>query len=562
LDLIITERLPETPESARSLPTYSVVDIFAGPGGLAEGFSSVLAGDGKRAFHIALSIEKEAAAHSTLRLRSFLRQFRDNLPDEYYGFINRGGDEPDWKTVYPEQWAAAVEEAWQLELGEEDPEKRLNKRLDAIRSDSNGHTVLIGGPPCQAYSLVGRARNLGVKDYKAEEDHKHFLYKEYIRILDRLQPAAFIMENVKGMLSSSIDGENRIFDQVLRDLRGKRAGGTAYRLIALDPRSPKQLDLTPFEPRASDFIVRAEDFGVPQARHRVIVVGLRADLARDLPPSSLAELMVRHNLKTTVGHVLDGMPKLRSGLSQDLDGKDEWKQTVENAMTSVANMKTGLPDKEQGEFFALATKYLDEFRGLNDIPGREAHGIGIAHDCPDDLRNWLVDPKLETLPNHTTRGHMASDLARYFFAAVFAKTVGRSPTASNYPDELAPEHANWTTGKFADRFRVQLSSGPSTTVTSHISKDGHYFIHPDPLQCRSLTVREAARLQTFPDNYFFKGNRTQQYVQVGNAVPPLLARWIGDALWNILNAMQADNEATAEAVQGDKIPISAHGSAG
>jgi DNA (cytosine-5)-methyltransferase 1 len=160
--------------------------------------------------------------------------------------------------------------------------------------------------------------------------------------------------------------------------------------------------------------------------------------------------------------------------------------------------------------------------------------------------NWLVDPKLETLPNHTTRGHMASDLARYFFAAVFAKVVGRSPKASDYPDELAPEHANWATGKFADRFRVQLSDGPSSTVTSHISKDGHYFIHPDPLQCRSLSVREAARLQTFPDNYFFRGNRTQQYVQVGNAVPPLLARWIGDALWTILNAKQLEDDAVTE----------------
>jgi DNA (cytosine-5)-methyltransferase 1 len=306
------------------------------------------------------------------------------------------------------------------------------------------------------------------------------------------------------------------------------------------------LDLTPFEPRASDFIVRAEDFGVPQARHRVIVVGLRADLAEGLPQSSLADLMVKHNLQATVGHVLDGMPKLRSGLSRGIDGKDEWKQTVEIAMTFVAGMDTGLPDQEQEEFSERATACLQAFKGLNDVPAREAYGVGIADDCPADLRDWLVDSKLKTLPNHTTRGHMASDLARYFFAAVFAKVVGHSPKASDYPDELAPAHANWTTGKFADRFRVQLSGGPSTTVTSHISKDGHYFIHPDPIQCRSLSVREAARLQTFPDNYLFKGNRTQQYVQVGNAVPPLLARWIGDALWTILNTRDLDNEAVTE----------------
>ncbi|QNQ09646.1 DNA cytosine methyltransferase [Sphingomonas alpina] len=542
------------------MPTYSVVDIFAGPGGLAEGFSSVPGVGGTPAFKIALSIEKEPAAHSTLRLRSFARQFGETLPASYYKLINQGGAEPDWAVLYPDEWKAAEEEAWKLELGKEDPEDKLNPRLDAIREAANGNVILIGGPPCQAYSLVGRARNQGIKDYKAEEDQKHFLYKEYIRILDRLQPAAFVMENVKGMLSSSIDGgKNRIFDQVLRDLRGEdplgeRPAATPYRLIALDPRSRRQFDFTRFEPRAHDFVVRTEDFGVPQARHRVIVVGLRADIAADLPDTVLADLMVRHNLTATVGNVLEGMPKLRSGLSRGLDSPEEWKRTVTNAMVFVAGMETGLPDKLHKAFAKRAKECLVQFRRLNDLPDREAHGIGISEDCPADLRDWLTDPELETLPNHASRGHMASDLARYFFAAVFAEIVERSPKASDFPEELAPQHENWDTGKFADRFRVQLSGGPSTTVTSHISKDGHYFIHPDPMQCRSLSVREAARLQTFPDNYLFKGNRTEQYVQVGNAVPPLLARWIGEALFTILTAERIVGEAEpadAEAVHVD-----------
>lgn len=137
---------------------------------------------------------------------------------------------------------------------------------------------------------------------------------------------------------------------------------------------------------------------------------------------------------------------------------------------------------------------------------------------------------------------MRADLSRYAFAAAFAQVFERSPKANEFPELLAPKHNNWKTGKFADRFRVQIWGRPSTTVTSHISKDGHYFIHPDLSQCRSLTVREAARLQTFPDNYLFEGNRTQQFVQVGNAVPPLMAKQIAVGLAELLSPLleQAD----------------------
>jgi len=152
---------------------------------------------------------------------------------------------------------------------------------------------------------------------------------------------------------------------------------------------------------------------------------------------------------------------------------------------------------------------------------------------------WVFDKKVSGVCNHSTRGHIAKDLFRYLFASCYANVFEKSPKLKDFPINLLPEHRNIKQaldgGLFSDRFRVQLQNKPSTTVTSHISKDGHYFIHYDPSQCRSLTVREAARLQTFPDNYFFCGPRTSQYTQVGNAVPPLLANQIAGIVFELLN---------------------------
>lgn len=520
-------------------PSFKVIDLFAGPGGLAEGFSSVLGEDGARRFEIALSAEKDAAAHQTLMLRSFTRQFPpDELPEDYYAFCEQRLTLQELADNHREKWAHAEREAMLVELGTRAGDRKIDDRINALLKgqgrDPGRRFVIIGGPPCQAYSLVGRARNAGIRDYRADKDHRHFLYRDYIRILARVGPAAFVMENVKGMLSSSIGGTS-IFAQVLEDLRHPDSGRHRYRLLALSP--PRDLDIDVLlNPRPQDFIVRAENHGVPQARHRVIVVGIREDLFSTVDMEVLMSgAMPAPSATRTVRDVIGKLPRLRSGLSRK-DSPDAWqagfRKAADKTLKAVSMRGASQLDRQ------LASR----LRGLLDAADDQVRLARSStryklQNTRDELIVFLQDPRLEILPNHESRGHMEGDLARYLFCSLFAEQTGRSPKAADFPKALAPDHANWESGKFADRFRVQLANAPSTTVTSHISKDGHYFIHPDPDQCRSLTVREAARLQTFPDNYIFLGNRTEQYIQVGNAVPPFLARQIAQAILRLMGSM-------------------------
>jgi DNA (cytosine-5)-methyltransferase 1 len=500
---------------------YKVVDLFAGPGGLAEGFAAVRP-QGASAFEIRLSVEKEDSAFATLRLRSFTRQFRDGLPPEYYSYIARSITLDELVTRYPEQWRSACRETMKLELGTPASAAVLDPILDTIRRDTPDNTILVGGPPCQAYSLVGRARNRGNATYNPRDDHRHFLYKEYIRIIGRLRPVAFVMENVKGFLSSSIDGKG-IFSQVLEDL--SEAGGSpdSYRIIPLAP--GKKVG-------GQQYVLNAEQFGVPQRRHRVILFGVRRDVALKL--DTVQDVMRADHSCPTTADFLQDLPPLRSGLSRCPDSPSAWQEAILDAFLTAAEASKNGGQQIGKKVSDRLIELHDQVASMTDIPPRAS--TAVAHVRDNRLAEWLVDTKLRSLPNHEARGHMASDLSRYAYAVAFSELFQRSPKAHEFPTGLAPSHLNWSSGKFADRFRVQCWGSPSTTVTSHISKDGHYFIHPDPMQCRSLTVREAARLQTFPDNYFFEGNRTQQFVQVGNAVPPLLANRIAEAVYGLLSA--------------------------
>jgi len=507
---------------------FKVLDVFAGPGGLAEGFAAVRR-DGRRVFDIALSVEKDPAAFRTLRLRSFVRQF-DRRPDDYYELLAGQIDVAELARRHPREWDAACAETLHLELASEGADDVIDPLVDDLRARADGHLVMIGGPPCQAYSLAGRARNKGIADYVPGEDHRHFLYREYIRLLGRLRPAAFVMENVKGFLSSSVEGE-RIFEQVLADLTG---GEVDYVVVPLAPGDRRG---------GSRFVVHAERHGIPQRRHRVILVGFRRDLVdEDEALASMVASSLEPVEPPTVRQAIGDMPRLRSGVSGVRDDGAGWRETVSGALLAAADAVFAEEDEELDRVAAALGSSASSLRGSTPPPRSSTDAAAVGDP---GLSDWILDPRMTVLPNHETRSHMASDLSRYGFAACFAATFGRTPKSRDFPAALAPAHGSWSTGKFTDRFRVQVWGEPATTITSHISKDGHYFIHPDPLQCRSLTVREAARLQTFPDDYLFLGNRTEQYVQVGNAVPPLLAAQIAGVIATVLSGMGAPADATA-----------------
>lgn len=504
-----------------------VVDIFAGPGGLGEGFSTYRSG-AMRPFKIGLSIEMDSDAHQTLELRSFFRHFQPQaVPEAYYQFLRGELSREELFHAYPSEADAAKHEAWLATLGDPSVDRTLNQRIrDAISGAADW--VLCGGPPCQAYSIVGRSRTGGIR----EEDHRLYLYKEYLNILATHEPPVFIMENVKGLLSSQVQ-KQPIFAQLLEDLHapslalGKRRAGARYRVWSLvqEPRGYNSKGDPEFDHQ--QYVIRCELFGVPQSRHRVILLGIREDRWNNDVPT-----LVPSSHEIPVSKVLSGLPRLRSGISRVKDSPELWLQAL--ARVPLSSTKA-FPN---GHGSALVETIYSVLSNVV-LPRADRGGVYVRHKSSIEyLPKWFLDDGIQGVCNHESRPHMESDLHRYLFAAAYGKLFERSPELRDFPKSLLPAHKNVEeVGKekyFDDRFRVQLSHRPSMTVTCHIAKDGHYYIHPDPTQCRTLTVREAARIQTFPDNYFFCGTRTSQYRQVGNAVPPLIAVQIADIVARVL----------------------------
>ncbi len=285
-----------------------VVDLFAGPGGLGEGFSAL--NDGK-AFQIIVSAEKDPIARETLRLRAFYRMLKSQMPDkldDYYAYC-RGESEFPFTNKTQRIWDAASEEALCIELGTDEGNYILDHAIQSGLSnfDKNQPWVLIGGPPCQAYSLAGRSRNKGISDYSAEKDKRNFLYKEYLRIINSYKPAMFVMENVKGMLSAKVNGV-QIFHEILQDLASpdrafpEGADHSRYVIFSLVKGTSFRAGDDPKSINPTDFIIKAEQYGVPQARHRVILVGIREDIIKNTLPSLTRKPQV------FVKDVIDALP--------------------------------------------------------------------------------------------------------------------------------------------------------------------------------------------------------------------------------------------------------------
>jgi|SRR5579872_122714 len=515
-----------------------VIDLFAGPGGLGEGFSAFQNERNEHVFRIALSIEKDRFAHETLKLRSFFRQFsRSSVPEEYYDHLRGKLDRDELYRRFSDQANNADTEAWNAELGNY-RKFRAEKIDERISEALNGadEWALIGGPPCQVYSVAGRSRVIPVDPEKYEKDQRHFLYKAYLRIIAEHRPCVFVMENVRGILTAEVR-RKRIIDRLLNDLRhpvpaakggtANTNGSLAYRIYPLSNYSG---DLELFETESeidpAKFIIRSEYHGIPQARHRLILLGVRSDLF------SRPDLLRNCDKKIAMWSAIQDLPRLRSRLSSGVDSGDTWVEAIRELIGLKALCNGSIDER----LFADLCSKLDQLSSSLKTGDRFTEW----KKQPLFETDWLHDARLGGVCNHISRSHMKADLWRYFFAACYASVHKQSPKLPQFPTPLLPKHENVTGVDkkdliFKDRFRVQVRSKPATTVTCHIGKDGHYFIHPDALQCRSLTVREAARLQTFPDNYLFAGPVTAQYQQVGNAVPPLLARQLAKIVLQLFN---------------------------
>lgn len=309
-------------------------------------------------------------------------------------------------TQFPQQASAATEEAWHATLGET-PEAKVDKRIKSALNE-NTPWVLIGGPPCQAYSLAGRSRTGGIDP----EDHRVYLYREYLRIIAKHNPPVFVMENVKGILSAKVEGKP-IFPQILNDLsrpsqaikkssqkQPRRNRSREYNIFSLVKTSDSnQLGEQQFDPK--DYLICSENYGIPQARHRVILLGIRKDLNCDSPPV----LKTQNTISSQ--KVLSGLPALRSGLSKQSDSQEAWTNILLESVNQPWFKKLRTKDNSVVMDHIVST--------VNRIPeshkGRGGEFLKIKTGCKAHTE-WYLDSRIGGVCNHSTRSHITEDLYR------------------------------------------------------------------------------------------------------------------------------------------------------
>lgn len=599
----------------KSSKKIKVIDLFAGPGGLGEGFSNCKKDS---PFEIAMSVEFEKHAHKTLTLRALYRKLSESersalyLPyiqsksesekEQNFKRLTEGcsakWSEAQYETM-GEPHALGNPERWRkIKAGEpltEDDflptkhEQAIMQRIDKIKAEHKGPLIVIGGPPCQAYSVNGRNRIRAEKDYSPENDERFFLYQEYLKVLDRADPDIFVMENVEGILTAKLANGEYIFPKIKDELvmSDRRSRDEQYDIYSF-VKAPYEKASQQHGPRYrknSDYVITASDHGVPQNRKRVILLGVKHKYG---PVESTLKKSLA-NPKTA--ELLTGLPVLRSGMSDQHDDAKSWlsnwrenkselsnllskQRTAEDVGQKISQTKflsqnpSRLKILGQGgmifnhEYLELRSFYIESykktFREL--LPIKEAKNLADEGDgkgnslfCSSvknnaqftksfsdnypELYSWL-NRDIDGAINHETRGHMKEDLKRYMFSAAWASankdTKSPSPKSRDFPLPLSPRHGNWHSGHHADRFRTVGSHTTPYTITSHLRKDGHAQIHYDIAQNRSITVREAARIQTFPDDYYFEGSQGWQFQQVGNAVPSFLAKQIASLVLEVM----------------------------
>lgn len=410
------------------------IDLFAGAGGLSEGF--IRAG-----FEPIAHVEMDKAACFTLKTRVAYYYWKDNNPDKYTEYLR--GD-IDRETLYRGVPLPLMESVINLPIGEETNSEimaRIDNTLGKRKVD-----LIIGGPPCQAYSIAGRSRS----KTRMEGDPRNYLFVQYAEYLEKYQPKMFVFENVLGLTSAK---EGQYLEEMKMLFKQK---GFKFKLFRLD----------------------ATDFGVLQNRRRVIILGWKKNLDMNIPDLEL----IKSNASFNVRELLDDLPELQAG-----QGNNKFQ-----------NYKTE------------KTEYLEVYK----------------------IRNGI-----EILTQHVARPNRELDKNIYKIAV---KKWDENMQRLNYNDlpEKLKTHSNRSA--FTDRFKVVAGNlSYSQTIVAHIAKDGHYYIHPDINQNRSISVREAARLQSFPDDYYFEGekesaNRTAAFKQIGNAVPPLMAEEIAEEIKELL----------------------------